>query len=198
MRKFIFVLLSLLTLGFLASCGGGKKMAAVSEGYEVLEDPFQDLRTLSNDIIQAGGVAALAQGISERRDLAEKKAVTEAKAQLASIFEEQVQQLNKKFQEEIGSNDDTEINEAFTSVIKTRSSQMLRGAITKKVKYMKKKDSDVITCAAVVAIEPNNVNLSILDELKKNDNKLYERFRASQAYEELKKEMEEYEKQQNN
>jgi len=63
---------------------------------------------------------------------------------------------------------------------------MLQGAITKKTKYMKDPQSGKFTAGSLVAVEPDKVNMSILDEVKKGKPKLYERFRASQAYEELK------------
>ncbi len=196
MKRQLFIMFALiLSLGLFMACGGGSKKATKAESsMETIDDPFQDLTDMANGIIDAGGVAAVGQGISKRMDLAKKKAVTDAQGQLAEIFNTKVQKLKKSFQEEIGSADDSEINEAFTDVTKTLSSTMLRGAITKKVKYMKDRETGKITAAAVVAIEPNKVNMSILDEMKNKKPKLYERFRASQAYDELKKEMENYEK----
>ncbi len=198
MKRYMYLLISLFILAaFVMSCGGSKKVTATDSSMEVVSDPFQDLTDMANQIIQAGGVAAVGQGTSARMDLAKKKAVTDAQGQLAEIFNLKVQKLKKSFQEEVGSANDSEINEAFSTVTKTLTSQLLRGAITKKVKYMKNKETGQITAAAVVAIEPNVINMSILDEMKAKKPKLYERFRASKAYEELKKEMENYEKQQN-
>ena len=62
---------------------------------------------------------------------------------------------------------------------------------------MRDKETKQFTAAVVVAVEPNTVNMSIFDEMQNKKPKLYERFRASKAYDELKGEMEEYEKQQN-
>lgn len=163
---------------------------------EVYSDPFQDLQDLTSDIIEAGGIAAVGQSISRRQDLAKKKAVTDAQGQLAEIFNTQVNRMKKMFQEEIGSEEDSEINEAFTTVTKVLTSQMLQGAITKKTKYMRDPETKQFTAAAVVAIEPDKVNMSILDEVKKGKPKLYERFRASQAYDELDQAMEKYKKEQ--
>ncbi|RPH89145.1 MAG: hypothetical protein EHM72_20740 [Calditrichaeota bacterium] len=191
--------LSLILLAFmlLLACGGNKEMA-VPSNLETYADPFQDLTDLSLAIIEAGGVAAVGQGTSVRQDLAQQKAVTAAKGNLAEIFNTKVQRMNKQFQEEIGSENDAEINEAFTTVTKTLTSQVLQGAVTKTSKFFRDKETGQFSCGAVVAIEPDKVNTSILDELQKKDKKLYERFRASQAYEELKREMEEYEKDQQN
>ena len=48
-----------------------------------------------------------------------------------------------------------------------------------------------------MAIEPGVINQSIMDELQTQDQKTYERFRASQAFEEMDKAMKDYEAQQN-
>ncbi len=196
-KQFLIGFMLFALLGLFVACGGGSKSAKVPSGMETIEDPFQDMVDMANSIVDAGGVAAVGQGISGRMDIAKKKAVTDAQGQLAEIFNTKVNKMKKAFQEEVGSANDSEINEAFTDVVKTLSSTVLRGALTKKVKYLRDKETGKITASAVVAIEPNKINMSILDEMKTKRPKLYERFRASQAYKELKNEMDNYEKQQN-
>lgn len=202
MKRYLAALFVLtVAMGLMVACGGGGKAttaAGSGSSMEVFEDPFQELTDMATTIIESGGVAAVGQGVSRRQDLAKKEAVVDAQGQLAGIFNTKVQRLQKSFQEEIGGESDSEINEAFTTVTKTLTSQMIRGAISKKTKYMRDKETGQFTCAALVAIEPNKVNMSILDEMEKSaPKKLYERFRASQAYDELKKEMADYEKSQN-
>ncbi len=200
MKRFMFLVVALfIASALIISCGSSNPKVAASNpnAMEVIEDPFQDLTDLSNKIIESGGVAAVGQGTSMRQDLAKKKAVTDAMGNLAQVFNTKVQRLNRSFQEEIGSTNDSEINEAFSTVTKTLTSQLLRGAVTKKVKFMRNKETGQITAAAVVAIDPKTLNQSILDELQNKKPQLYQRFRATKAYEELKKEMEDYEKQQN-
>jgi len=184
-------------LGLIVACGGGGE-AVVNPAKDMIvyEDPFQDLQDMSAAIIDAGGISAVGQSESARQDLAQKKAVTDAQGQLAEIFNTQVNRMKKMFQEEIGSAEDSEINEAFTTVTKVLTSTMLQGAITKKTKYLKDPKSGKFTAGCLVAIEPDKVNMSILDEVKKGKPKLYERFRASQAYDELDTAMEKYKKEQ--
>jgi len=196
-RNLMLLLSAIMILGLIVACGGGgKKVVDPSKDMIAYEDPFQDLQDMSAAIIDAGGIAAVGQSESARQDLAKKKAVTDAQGQLAEIFNTQVNRMKKMFQEEIGSAEDSEINEAFTTVTKVLTSTMLQGAITKKTKYMKDPQSGKFTAAALVAIEPDKVNMSILDEVKKGKPKLYERFRASQAYEELDQAMEKYKQEQ--
>jgi hypothetical protein len=196
-RNLMLLLAAVMILGLIVACGGGgKKVVDPAKDMIAYEDPFQDLQDMSAAIIDAGGIAAVGQSESARQDLAKKKAVTDAQGQLAEIFNTQVNRMKKMFQEEIGSAEDSEINEAFTTVTKVLTSTMLQGAITKKTKYMKDPQSGKFTAAALVAIEPDKVNMSILDEVKKGKPKLYERFRASQAYEELDQAMEKYKQEQ--
>ena len=194
-RQLLILTLLAFSLTLFMACGGGSKKMVKNETLEAYEDPFQDLMDMTNGIIDAGGVAAVGQGISLRQDIAKKKAVTDAQGQMAEIFSAKVQKMKKMFVEEIGSAEDSEINEAFTDVTKTLSSTVLKGAITKKVKYMRDKETKQFTAGVVVAVEPNKVNMSIFDEMQNKKPKMYERFRASKAYDELKSEMENYEKQ---
>ena len=194
-KYFISLLVLAFSMSLIVACGGSKK-ASKSGGdsaFEELSDPFENLTDMANGIIEAGGVASVGQGVSKRMDIAKKKAVVAAQGNLAGILKTKVSKLNKSFQEEIASGDDTEINEAFTDVVKAVSKATLSGAITKKVKYLRDKEKGLITAGAVVAIEPNKINMSLFDEVKKQP-KLYERFRASQAYKDLEKEMEDFDK----
>jgi len=194
-KYFISLLVLIFSMSLIVGCGGSKKSSKGGDSgdFEELSDPFEALTDMSNGIIDAGGVSAVGQGTSKRMDLAKKKAVLAAQGNLAGILKTKVSKLNKSFQEEIGSADDTEINEAFSDVVKAVAKATLSGAITKKVKYLRDKEKGLITAAAVVAIEPDKVNMSLFDEIKKKP-KLYERFRASQGYKELEKEMENFDK----
>jgi ribosomal protein S20 len=199
MKKSIFLLAMIVSFGFLMiSCGGSSKAPpADNDEFQEVSDPFAELTDLANQIIEEGGVAAVGEGMSKRRDIAKEKARTAAQGKLAEIFNTKVQGVKKRFVEEVGSGDETEINEAFSSVTKTLTSQMLKGAIVKKTKITKNKKTGQYMVGVVVAITPKTVNTSIMDEMSKSKPQLYQRFRASQAYQELKDEMKEYEKQQN-
>ncbi len=199
MKKSIFLLTLIASFGFLMiSCGGSSKAPPPAENdFVEVSDPFADLTDMANQIIDEGGIAAVGEGMSKRRDIAKEKARTAAQGKLAEIFNTKVQGVKKRFVEEVGSGDETEINEAFSSVTKTLTSQVLRGAVVKKSKITKNPKTGQYMVGTVVAVSPKTVNLSIMDELNKNKPQLYQRFRASQAYKELKDEMDAYEKQQN-
>ena len=118
-KYFISLLVLVFSMSLIVGCGGSKKSAKGGDSaFEEINDPFQALTDMANEIIDAGGVASVGQGTSKRMDLAKKKAVLAAQGNLAGILKTKVSKLNKSFQEEIGSGDDTEINEAFSDVVK--------------------------------------------------------------------------------
>ena len=199
MKKSIFILTLVASFSFLMlSCGGSSKAPPPAENdFVEVSDPFADLTDMTNQIIEEGGVAAVGEGMSKRRDIAKEKARTSAQGKLAEIFNTKVNGMKKRFVEEVGGADESEINEAFSSVTKTLTSQVLKGAVVKKSKITKNSKTGQYMVGTVVAITPKTVNMSVMDELQKSKPQIYQRFRASQAYKELKNEMDDYEKQQN-
>ena len=193
--KIIFKVTVLMSLLFMMNCGGTQVQVAEDPFTEV-ENEFEAAKGL---ILAAGGVADVGIGRSPRRDIAKEKARTNGVKNLASIFETQVQNLAKKFQEEVGEGSDVEINEMFSSATKTVIKKTLNFAIPKKTKYVSEKEDGktLYSCYVLMAIEPGTVNGSLMDELKNKNQKTYERFRASKAFEDLDAEMKEYEANEN-
>ena len=172
------------------ACGGGLKVSA--DPFSQAEDEFEAIKA---GILAAGGVADIGVSQSPRRDVAKMKARELGAANLASIYETQVQRLSKVFIEELGESTDVEINEAFSQATKTIVNQKMNAVSPKKTKYLEE-DVDgrtMYTCYILMAIEPSILNQSLMDELKSKNIKTYERFRASKAYEELDEAMDEYE-----
>ncbi len=185
MKKLTMLLVAAFTMSLMVSCGGSGATATSS--------PYNELMKIARDMRKGGAIADVGQGTSKREDIAREKAQTDGRAKIALGMEVKVQALQKKFVEEIGSNEDTEINEAFTSVTKQMASTVLQGAFPEEER-MTEKDG-MITIYVLMAIDPSTFNKSFMDEMKSKP-KVYERFRASQAYDELKTEMDAYEAQQ--
>jgi len=196
-RNLLILVIFTLSFALITACGGSKEVVKDDSDFVEVSDPFEELTVMSNEIIAAGGVAAVGEGTSARRDLAKEKATTNAQGKIAEIFNLKVQKMKKSFLEEVGGATESEVNEAFSSVTKTLTSKILKGAVVKTSKITKNKKTGQYMVGVVVAITPKTVNMSVMDELESNNKQLYQRFRASKAYDELKNEMEEYEKQQN-
>jgi ribosomal protein S20 len=175
-------------------CGGGGAARQAEEEFVEVKQMAPELYALAETINKKGGIAEVAYSESPRQDFAEQKAVMECQRKISERYEAKVQTLTKKFAEEIQGNTSAggpEINEAFTNVMKVSSKNVLQGA-TKLAppKAFKKKDGQY-RVYVVYGMDPDMLNQSIIDQTKTNP-KLYERFRASQAYKELEKEMAEY------
>ena len=181
------------TIMFMGNCGGG--MTITADPFTEVENEFE---VAKNIILSAGGVADIGIGRSPRRDIAKEKAKVNGQKNLAQIFENKVQNLTKSFIEELGEDTDVEINEAFSSATKSITSKVLNGVISKKTQYVQEKvDGKIVySCYVLMAIEPGTVNQSLMDEMGNKNKKTYERFRASQAFEEMDEAMKDYEAQQ--
>ena len=181
------------TIMFMGNCGGG--MTITADPFTEVEEEFEAVK---NTILSAGGVADIGIGRSPRRDIAKEKAKVNGQKNLAQIFENKVQNLTKSFIEELGEDTDVEINEAFSSATKSITSKVLNGVISKKTQYVQEKvdGKTVYSCYVLMAIEPGTVNQSLMDEMGNKNKKTYERFRASQAFEEMDGAMKDYEAQQ--
>ena len=186
-------LLLITTIMFLGNCGGG--MTVTADPFTEVEEEFEAVK---NTILSAGGVADIGIGRSPRRDIAKEKAKVNGQKNLAQIFENKVQNLTKSFIEELGEDTDVEINEAFSSATKSITSKVLNGVISKKTQYVQEKvDGKIVySCYVLMAIEPGTVNQSLMDEMGNKNKKTYERFRASQAFDEMDDAMKDYEAQQ--
>lgn len=139
-------------------------------------------------ITEKGGMAAVGLGDSRNTQLAITKAKVEARKNLAQSVSVKIENLEKAFIEEVGEASGSEMNELFSSATKQITAQELQGTVPKMQKY---EVNDGITTAYVLMV----LNPDIIHDTLKNSNKpkLYERFRASKAFDELDKEMKEYE-----
>ena len=193
-RAIMTTLFLITTIMFMGNCGGG--MTITADPFTEVENEFDAAK---NTILSAGGVADIGIGRSPRRDIAKEKAKINGQKNLAQIFENKVQNLTKSFMEELGEDVDVEINEAFSTATKSITNKVLNFVINKKTKYVQEKvdGKTMYSCYVLMAIEPGTVNQSLMDEMKGKNKKTYERFRASQAFEEMDKAMKDYEAQQN-
>lgn len=149
---------------------------------------FDAMQEMVSDISEKGGMAAVGIGESRKVDVAVAKAKLEARKNLAQLVQVKIENLEKAFVEEVGDADTSEINELFSSATKQITSQTLQGTTPKIQKY--DTDSGVTTAYVLMVLNPDIIPSSLQNSSAKH---LYERFRASKAFEELDKEIKEYE-----
>ena len=181
MKRVAFGLLSLaVCIGF-SGCKSAPKMESDESMFDYMQEEV-------GKITEKGGMASVGIGESRNTQLAITKAKVEARKNLAQLVTVKIENLEKAFIEEIGEASGSEMNELFSSATKQITSQTLQGTVPKMQKY---ETDDGITTAYILMV----LNPDIIDASLKNNNAkhLYERFRASKAFEELDKEMKEYE-----
>jgi len=182
----VVVLMSAFVLLLFASCASGPQVVQVSKEEKELQKKVEA-------VIKGGGVAVIGMGLDEsgRQDLALKKATLDGRSQLAQAFEAKMQVLEKNFVEEVGGTAKAEINTMFSSTTKAISKTTLNGSqnLSLPVTF---KEGTKITVKVVVGIDPKTLNSAMLSEMKNSSAAQYERFRASQSFKDLQKEMDNY------
>ncbi len=149
---------------------------------------FDVLQEKVGDISEKGGMAAVGVGESRKSDVALAKAKLNARKNLAQLVQVKIENLEKAFVEEVGDADTSEMNELFSSATKQITSQTLQGTVPKIQKY--DSNDGVVTAYVLMVLNPDIIDASLKNSNAKH---LYERFRASKAFEELDKEIKEFE-----
>jgi hypothetical protein len=180
-RTALTLMTAILCIGF-AGCKSAPKMDSDKSMFDYMQEEVAK-------ITEKGGMASVGIGESSNTQLAITKAKVEARKNLAQLVTVKIENLEKAFVEEIGEASSSEMNELFSSATKQITSQTLQGTVPKMQKF---ETNDGVTTAYILMV----LNPDIIDASLKNNNSakhLYERFRASKAFEELDQEIKEFE-----
>lgn len=181
MKRVAFGVLSLaVCIGF-TGCKSAPKMDSDKSMFDYMQEEV-------GKITEKGGMASVGIGESRNTQLAITKAKVEARKNLAQLVTVKIENLEKAFIEEIGEASGSEMNELFSSATKQITSQTLQGTVPKMQKY--ETDDGITTAYILMVLNPDIIDASLKNNSAKH---LYERFRASQAFEELDKEIKEFE-----
>ncbi|WP_251980237.1 LPP20 family lipoprotein [Salinibacter ruber] len=164
----------------LTACGGSQ---AVSEKENVPEW-YTNLPEDPNYVFAAQSAT------SQKMQVAVDKAMTGARGEMATNLETEVNEMNKSFTEEIGD----EMRQQFVETQKTVTSRVLRGTSAAEKEVVQKGNG---TYRAFVLMEMpiGKAAKELMSKVKQND-EMYTRFRASQAFKEMEEAIEEFEKEQ--
>jgi len=175
--KKLFKIVSIGLIAFVMSCAGSKKVSTPSWYMNVPNDP--------------NFLFAPASATSQDMDLAIRKAIQTGRAEIARQIEAKLEGLVKSFTEEVGRGTDSELLSQFTDVNKTVTSQVLSGS--KPAKQEVKKEGEIYRAYVLMQLPLGQALEAFMKQMKQREN-MYTRFRATQAYKELEKEVEKYEK----
>ncbi len=132
-----------------------------------------------------------ATGTSTREiKMAINNAIQAGRAELSRQIATKVSAMMKRFQEEVGADEDAEFLSMVTDVSKAVSSEVISGSRAAKQKVLK--ESVGYRAYVLMELPIGMANAALMEKIKANKN-MYTRFRASQAFQELEDEVEKYE-----
>jgi len=174
-----------LSLGFAAliGCGGAKTTNLAPAPPDKIKVPDWFLSTPTD----ANYLFAAATMTSRDMQMAIQKAETQARTNLAQQMETKISNLTKQFQEEVGFDEDSELLQQFTSATKVVTQQTLNGVRSDEKEIVKEKG--IYRAYVLMSLPIGQANQLLMEKIRANQN-LYTRFRATQAFEDLNKELE--------
>ncbi len=182
MKKFMMLLVPILGAAMIG-CGGSQSMQSTATG---------DIPVWYSNIPQDPNYLFAANSqTSQDMQLAVDKATEGARADIARQLQTKVEGLQKRFTEETGTGSDAQLLQMFTQAEKTVVDETLTGSTVKNQKIVK--DGSMWRAYVLVQYPIGAANTALMQQIK-NNNQMYTRFRASQAFKELQNEVDKYNK----
>ena len=191
MSKRASLLVALALVSLCTACGGGGTAVATPAtgpspvNVNRLPDWFTNVPTDANTMYAAT--------TAESRDLqlAINKAVTDGRNNLAQQMEVKFEGMSKRFQEETGLGADAQLIDQFTQAYKGIVSQTINGSRAAKQEIVNT-PAGGYRAYVLVELPIGAASQALMQRVRANE-QMYTRFRASQAFDELQKEVERYE-----
>lgn len=187
MKKVILPFIFLATIFYLSGCASNKNLANTTTGN--IPNWYSNVPHDPNYFFAANSQT------SRDMQMAVDKATTGARADIARQIKTNLQSMEKQFGQEVGTSDNSQLLSQFTEATKTVTDETMSGTQVSKQKIVK--DGNAYRAYVLVEYPIGAANKALMQEIKKN-NHLYTRFRASQAFKELNKEVKKYEASQKN
>lgn len=136
-------------------------------------------------------VYAANSATSQQMQTALDKATTDARGDLAAGLETKIESMTKSFTEEVGD----DLRQQYTEAQKEITSQVLRGT-TPKEKEVFQEDDGTWRAFVLMELPVGEAAEEFLSKMNNNEDEMYTRFRASEAFEEMEEAVEDYEEEQ--
>jgi len=188
MKRSALLIFSLFTISLLLwGCGGGgSNVQVVKKGNDAstIPDWFLDPPKDPNYIFGTGA------GKSIEVQTAKEIASTNARGDIAKALEVRYQNLTKSFTEQVGTEEDMQYLNQFTTATKEVTSQVLNGVTVEKTKPVK--EGKMWNIYVLLKLPIGQTSQALMNKLKQQQ-ELYTRFRSTQVFDELEKETAEFE-----
>jgi hypothetical protein len=186
------ILLALILGGLLfVGCSSSQQTAQQDEPTEVeegLPDWYLNPPSTNNEYMYAVGEAT-----STRRRLARTNAKSNGNAAIAQKIQAEVSAMQKNFAEETTSGQQSNYRQVFTDVSKTVAQQTLRGVEIDKSHFGRTQNGtqyEVLLLVRMPVGEAANALDQALQNTMSRDEELYTKFKASKAFKDMKKSIE--------
>lgn len=178
---------ALLVLALAATACGGKPTTLTPTPQQTTASVPQWYARMPQD---PNYIFATATATSRDLQTAVDKAEIDARNKIAQQIGTKLSGYQKRFKEEIGVADSSEYMETFTQAIKTVTSEVLNGSRAKEQDV--RPEGQVYRAFVLMEMPIGPANAQLMQKIRQNQ-AMYTRFRASQAFAELDKEVEKYE-----
>lgn len=182
--KWIKIALALTLVVSLVGCAGSKKMKAPEGGKMTVPEWYVSPPKDDNRLV---GVAS---ATSLDLQTAVDKAKQDGRAEIARQVDTRITGMSKRFIEETGLNDDAELLGMFTQVSKSVVSDSLTGS--RIAKQEMNRFGQGYRAYVMMEMPIGEANARFVEKIRSQE-RLYTRFRASEAFEELDQMVDEYE-----
>jgi hypothetical protein len=182
--KWAHVVLILVLVAVCLNCAGSKKMSS-PDGVKMKVPEWYADPPRSDDLL-----VGVATATSLDLQTAVDKAKQDGRAELARQIDLRVEGMSKRFVEETGLREDAELLDMFTQVSKSIVAESLTGSNLARQELSQ--EGSVYRAYVLMEMPIGEANARLLGKIRAQQ-QLYTRFRASQAFEELDKEVKEYE-----
>jgi len=183
--KWTRVILTMALALLVAGCAGSKKMDSPRNVKSVKAPAwFMDPPEDKNQLL--GVATATSQDLQTAID----KAKQDGRVEIARQMDVRIAGLSKRFVEETGLNEDAELLGMFTQVSKSVVSDSLTGS--RVAKQQLGREGKIYRAYIMMEMPIGEANAKFVEKIRAQE-RLYTRFRASEAFEELDREVQKYE-----
>jgi hypothetical protein len=183
--KWTRVILTMALALLVAGCAGSKKMDS-PKNVKPVKAPEWFMHPPEDNNQLLGVATATSQDLQTAID----KAKQDGRVEIARQMDVRIAGLSKRFVEETGLNEDAELLGMFTQVSKSVVSDSLTGS--RVTKQQLGKEGKIYRAYIMVEMPIGEANAKFVEKIRAQE-RLYTRFRASEAFEELDQEVQKYE-----
>ncbi|MCF8315182.1 MAG: LPP20 family lipoprotein [Ignavibacteriales bacterium] len=181
MKKQLSIIVLLFAVLFVFACSGSQPLPPTDEG-----DIPAWFMEFSNDM---NFFTSAKTATSKDMQMAIDKAVTDARAEISNQLNLKVQNLIKKFSDEVGTNENSTLVQQYSNTIKTYTEQQLSGS--RIMKQQVKRDGNNFRSYVLVVYPLGAANAALQNALQK-DQEMWIKYQSSEAQKELDEESRKY------